>query len=461
MTSAVRPRNLALVGLVVAGLALAGAAATGGFGDDTTPGTADAAPAAVDADDANDADERDGVVVETYQRSFDRELATGELDLRVDRGHVQVHAWDEAAYEVQVLRDEVPEDRVSDHGTEVEFDDATEDDHLALSLVAQRSGTYSAEAGQDGVRSGEDVDLLVVAHVPADVTYEEALACSGEAPPLSTVLDPVEDVLETGEDEDHDRCVETAEVSPRGQIVASSAEDDRGRVDNRSGLWGLEGETAMVTVRDSDVHLADASFGTAHLLTRNGDAAAEQSRADDLVLATRNGDATATDVTAESASLHSRNGDLDARADANEVSAASRNGDVDVHGAFADAEVSSRNGDVELTATELNSGSLTADTRNGHVDVHLPDQPDTGYEATGESRSGDVEIRLEDAEQVGTASDEEREDREHARTNGYEEKATQVDVDATSRNGDVTVLEEGAGPSEDVDEAPASALALD
>jgi Putative adhesin len=134
-------------------------------------------------------------------------------------------------------------------------------------------------------------------------------------------------------------------------------------------------------------------------------------------------------------------------------------GDVAIARLLAgNVSVRSTTGDVTLTAVDL-AGNLTAGTTTGDLDVDLasvqtchldlrsrtgdvtldaPPRADVGYDATADSTTGDVTVHAgaTELDERGTGHSG---GHEHARTQGFAQKPTQVVVDATATTGDVTL----------------------
>lgn len=484
-------RTLILVGLAAVTFALGAAAVSGSMASDdgqdatapeeTEPAEPTSAPASeVDVEDAQEDEDEElprehpGVPVETFEADLSEDLETGQLDLRVDHGHALVIGWDEPAYKVMVLQDEVPEDRIGDHETEVEFEDASNDQHLDLSVVAERSSPHSTQVNpQEGsAMHGDDVQLAIVAYVPKDIAYESVYACSGQDNFLNEAfhqLGELAGVSRSG----HEACLPAPETPQAlGHVtIMNQDSEDRERVERVSGMENLEGEDALFDMRTGTIVLSDVTLENVTAVTRYGDASLERAEADNLALDTRHGEILADDIDASTVALETRYGNVNATAlaaedlfvetrhgnvnvdtDAQAASLNTRHGQASVTGTVADLVVETRHGDIHLAPNQVRTGAIETITRHGTVTAELPEDPGTGYNVLGQSDNGDVTIELEDAEIV--ASDEDAGE-EHVRTSGFDDKAVQVTMTSETRNGDVFIVEgemDALDQEEDVDE---------
>lgn len=511
-------KTLILVGIAAVALALGAAAVSGAIGNDGEPTQANApqddpdAPSQVPLseapDDGEETDEEDlprdhpGVLLDTFESDVPEDLETGELNLRVDQGHVQVIGWDQPAYKVMVLQDEVPENRIHDHETNIEFDDASTSDHFDLTVLVDRESPHNLQANSDGkLMHGDDIHVQIVAYVPDTLHYETIHACSGQGTFLHDAFQELGELVDARSG--YEACM-PASGNPggSGSIHVSGPSDEREIVERASSLENLQGDTARLDMRYSSIGLDDLTVENVTATTRYGPMDAQAIDAENLALATRYGpieiaDSQATntaietrdgnitaDLQSENAALETRYGTIDAVLDADQAALATRDGNVHVTGtvetltaearygtieATLDAEqahlatrdgdvtltgaaenitAETRYGDVVLTLEEARTGSIETSARDGAITVELPRGSNIGYDVKGTSDQGDVIIDLEDAQTL--SSQDEDEDTEHARTNGFDNKPIQVVMNSETRYGDIHIAQ---GPIETPDEA--------
>lgn len=459
-------KTLLLVAISAVALALGAAAVTGAIGDSDdeqaplTLGSDDeqdqGAPAPNDAPQDEDEDatapgEHAGILVEEHERE-DLEAQTGNLDLRVDHGHVQVIAWDKPAYHVQILQDEAPDDRIEDYETEVTFEESLDDEHLDLRVIAERTGTHNI-AVSDGVESGDDVRLAIVAYVPQSLAYDTVYTCSGQEGYLTEAASQIPMISTEADGADCVPPSQTPETGGQVSIYAGS-DDDLERVQALSTVQGIEAETIAQSFRYGDIQLADLDAADVYTTTRHGSINATSLNADAMHLTTRHGDVHLDDATVETLFAETRHGDIHADATTEEAHLVTRHGDITATGTITDLVLHTRHGDIELIPSQVNTGTIDTTTRHGSISIALPHAADTGYSAKGQSDYGDVAIALEDMDIV-ESSDEDG-SYKHAQTQGFEDKTVQVDLVSETRHGDVTVVEGDeipTTPEEDEDEA--------
>ncbi len=447
-------KTLITLAITAIALALGAAAVAGTIGDedktdplqteDNAPGqsapASDPSPANEDGQDTSDEEPSapSGILIDEHEASVSEDIQTGTLDLRVDHGHVQVIGWDKPAYHVMILKDETPEHRIEDYETDVTFSERTNDQHLDLHVIAERSGTHSIDAS-DGIQTGDDVRLAIIAYVPDSIEYDVVYACSGQNDHISEAASNIPSIFT--DSEDREGCVpasETPEIPAQFRIQASG-DEDRERVDRFNTVTGIHAETIIQSLRFGDIHLSHIDAEDIFAMTRHGDVTVEDARAQDVIVQTRHGDVTVEAATANLLSAETRHGNIQADADTEQSHLTTRHGNINAAGSIADLLAQTRHGDIELTPTEVHDGQIVTETRHGSITLIVPDQPDTGYSAKGISDYGTVTINLQDMETV--QSSDEDESYKHAETRGYDDKAVQFEITSQTRHGDIHILE--------------------
>ncbi len=376
--------------------------------------------------------------VETFEKTFETNLTTGELDLRIDRGEVRVEAWEKNAYEVRVLQ--TPTD---DDATEVTFEDASEGSHLNLSVVVDRNEQPSVHA--PGVDEGaSNVERAIVAYVPAHVAYERVYTCEGEAGPAS---EPVHDALDqapvVGEDiESGATCVPGDTEADAGFSVYLMDSGNASKLNVTGGVIGLHGSTLTMLFDNGDAHVDGIDFETVTAETDNGDIEGASVVAERFDAETDNGD---VDLEGDLGVVEAQtdNGDVGLAGTMDRVTADTDNGEVTVTGTVSEVQATSDNGDITLQLTPESSGQLDLTSDNGRVAVTVPETSQHGYDVTARTDNGDITIDLEEAEAAGAGEDDEEDehggDEVHARTSGYEDRAIKLEMSIATDNGDVWV----------------------
>lgn len=373
----------------------------------------------------------DGPVLERFTGDRAEAPSTGTLDLRLDRGPIRVVAWDQPGYEVLVLQENASEDQaVHDHATNVDFQDASSGDTLDLSLVVDRDGTYAVGAeSQAGSTEDPHRKRAVIAFVPADTSYGDVLACSGQEWAFE---DDWEEAWGTPDWPwgDHRRvdadegCVATDEEPPVGVHLDVKRDDDD---EERSwsfttGADGLTGTTLTVADSYGDLELADVSFDEVSALAGHGSIAAQSLATSNGTLATEYGDVVVQD--AEGADLNAFSG----------------------------------HGDAAVEFTPDDDGRLSLVTEYGDLAAQVATPSPPAYDVLAGTDHGEINVSLQDTTVETTDHDDNRswqdpetytgwleedgyEKTAEGQTNRYDGAATQTEVRAFTESGDVVVTD--------------------
>lgn len=198
-----------------------------------------------------------------------------------------------------------------------------------------------------------------------------------------------------------------------------------------------EGDAFVSQTRDGDTTLQEVTMAAFVSETRDGDITYQDATGDAFVSETRDGETTLQGVIMAAFVSEARDGDIiyeDATGDAFALEA--RDGDITLAVGAVDADVGTRDGEVFAEVTPSASGTFTFQTRDGPIEVLVPEGPAHGYEATAESDDGSVSIDLEDGEATNDSAT--------ARfvTTGFGDRSIQTILDATNRDAHIRI-----GPS--------------
>lgn len=400
-----------------------------------------------------------GEVIREETGAFDEEVTDGTLDLRVDRGAVRVIGWDKPEYRVVVVEEPHEGAEASDYETIVEFEDRSSGSTLDLKVIADRQGTHRVQQDGDGVRTGEHVDLAIVAWVPASADYIKVRACSGQDSFWNGAIETVDEALgEVAEvrSSEHD-CVPAEDTpSTMGQISINDDGNSTG-LNVTSGVVGLHGDLLRAFTSYGTIEAEQVDFETIQLESDYGgielvDAAAEKTEAH-----TEYGAITAQNLETSDLDLASDYGDVEVDGTAEDAEIHTEYGDILLTGAFDTLDVATDYGAVRGDLDIQASGAYEIATEYGDVELSVPAQDAIGYDVQASTEYGDVEVDLEDASRQGESQDDEEDDGEsaHVRTAGYDDRAIQVEMDITTDYGDVDVGHEILDLEEDDDEQDA------
>lgn len=382
--------------------------------------------------------------VDTFTGEVPADVTAGNLDLRIDRGAVQVVGWAQDAYKLEV-RESGADGSLSQGETDTEFQETVENGTVSLSLVVDHREPASTEVRAAGESAGDNGERAIVAYVPQRLTYEQVHACEGESASATDV-----DLVSADGDE---ACVETDHpTAVHGTITAHGGDDG---LEVGWGLQSLEGEQATLEADDGEVALDQLDFGAVEVTTDNGDVRGGNLTVADLAVATDNG-AIDLDVDADEARLATDNGKIVAKGAIASLEATSDNGQIDVSSSVLhNGSIATDNGAIEVFAHPSASGELTLTSQNGPVDAVLGHAETVGYAAEGWTENGEVDITLADEQGEGEAPAPEEhryDDHESAKSAGYEDKPVQLAITAHSENGNVEINEENVMTTEGYEE---------
>lgn len=404
-----------------------------------------------------------GEIIAEEEGSFEAVPETGSLDLRIDRGMVRVIGWDKPAYHVLAIQEPSSNNGTSDYETNVEIQVDDSEDRLDITATLDREGTYSVSASAGSLQMGESHrDTALVAYVPAGTSYEEIFACEGQA--HNSAWDDAAETLPYVEQENETECLPAEDSPTMGGQISINANQQRS-LNVTTGAQALTGETFTLVVEHSDIELSELDVDELNLETDHGDVAARDITADEAQVRTDHGDLLATGWDAETLALESDHGDVALNGTVSQAEVTTDHGDLLLKGDYDKATISTDHGDVLAAATieqgsittdhgdialrldPQASGELSLDTDHGDVLVQVPTGPALGYDVTAKTDHGEVAINLTDARTTSTAGEDEddHDDGEivHARTNGFENRPTQVTMTTTSDHGDILVTDDG------------------
>lgn len=395
---------------------------------------------------ADEGQAAEGQTLETFEGELAQEITRANLDLRIDRGTVDVVGWEKDSYKIEVLQEADAGSTTGDRETEVTFDETTDGDTVTLETVVDRQGVAGPTANVNGQQVGDDQpDRAIVAHVPARLTYETIHACEGQGYQAPNGSLPVHVGSE-------DECVPASDASQIGGGIHVNHRSEEG-LNITWGVAGLEGDGIDLEVDDGHVELAELDFETIGIETDNGAIEGDNVTVTTLELETDNGQID-LGVDAVEADVETDNGQVDLVGAIESLDAETDNGQVHVESpVLSDGSIVTDNGAIEVALEPTRSGDLTLATDNGAIDAYLAHADDVGYRAQGVSDNGDVQIALVDEQGTDDGLSEEDEydsgDREVAQTSGYEDKAIQLSIQAESNNGSIDVLEDTASQDDE------------
>lgn len=116
------------------------------------------------------------------------------------------------------------------------------------------------------------------------------------------------------------------------------------------------------------------------------------------------------------------------------VKAIAKNGSVHLLSAVESASLESKNGSVRCLVKPQGKGRLNAHSYNGSVTIELPDATDIGYRLEAETVHGSVHAHL-----TGFVANESGKRRLLGQTEDFDQRAKQLDIRASTKNGSVNV----------------------
>lgn len=387
----------------------------------------------------------DAEVVKTYEKEYETQLKTGELDLRIDRGSVRVIGWSNNSVKVKVLQTKTSDDR-----TEVQITDETEGSHLNLSVLVDRNRQHGISVDAGPVDQGEEpVDKAIIAYVPESVSYDKVHACEGEQWFLSKAYHDVADrVPGMDDEEDADVCV-PADTRPEGHgTIQIGSSEDRKHLNVTWGAIGLHGKALEMRIDYGNADLEALDFQTIDLKTDYGNVDGLQLSAETLDVTSDYGDIS-LNGTFGTVNAVTDYGDLTIRGSVSKADVTTDYGQVTVSGQLSEGSFVSDYGDVTLQLTPQTSGQIEVTTDYGDVAVTVPDAQRYGYDVSAATDYGDIMIGLDDARSVSSdqgdeGGEEEHDDGEqaHVRTNGYQDRTVTIQMGITTDYGDVWVTDD-------------------
>ncbi len=380
----------------------------------------------------------EGEVLETYEQSFSQPVETGALDLRIDRGAVRVVGWAQDAYKVVVLQEPTQGAEANDFEVQATFDDASQGDHLDLTLTVVQKGTVGVgtQVNDQGTQDPTP-EVAIVALVPSSASYEEVQVCSGHLWALEERFEEVDwwpfdedavnvDEICTGHDD-------TASASVNvGHVRVMSGEHPEG-LNVTFGVENLEGEALELYAEHQDVHVAGLNFAQAAFLLESGDVHGSHLAGSNHTVLTEYGDVSLGNV------------------------------------AVADLRAWSNSGDVTVDLVPRTTGTVDLLSEHGEIVVEVMRRGVVGVEMDAGTDYGDIVVQLTDAkverneEAEGNwqdpgywtgwlQDDGSYEHKATAETRGFDGDPVHLTLQAFTDSGDILVTDGSAPAMDDPDE---------
>lgn len=410
---------------------------------------------------------RGGEEIDSFSGEVSEDVTKAVLDLRIDRGAIELVGWEEERYEIAVIQEET--EGSSNGETNVEFTDEVDGDTLSIELIVDREGDTGPTIHAGGQTMGEDPDRAIVAFVPQRLNYEDIYACEGEDHDTSAA--GVTLFSSRG-------CVEGSGGAFSGGSISVNANQSDG-LDVEFALANLDGEHAELAALNNAITTSQLSFETLKATTNNGAIDSENVSAETATFKSNNGAIHGEDMSTEGLTVKTNNGAIDVDAEAEEALVETNNGAVELSGpiqildaesnngkivvaspVLSEGQIETNNGKIDLTLTPASSGGLDLASNNGAINVHLGHEEDVGYAVHGQTDNGHVEIDLVDQEEETTESDEHDQYRSgeeaSAKTENYEDHPIQLAIEAASSNGGIEVTEQMADGSDEAESSQSS-----
>lgn len=381
----------------------------------------------------------EGKVLKEWTKSFDGAPSTGNLDLRIDHGPVKVVGWDKPKYHIMVLQGKDKGQKAHDYETKVSFSDQGGSDAINVKLTVDRDGTYGVGV-ESAAGSTEDPHRkrAIVAFVPAETSYEEVNACSGQEHQFENAW---EDTWGSApwpwaqNEVKVDVACMKSDSSPDAAVHADLRMENNESEEEEDHPFGIEASGA------SNI---DAS--TLTLASSYGDLKLQNVGASDMLVLAEHGSIGARGLSADNASLVTGYGDVAVR---------------DAHG--ADLFAASSSGDVAVDFTPTGDGTLALLSDYGEVLTRVTPPGQVGYDIRTGTDYGDLTIAVSNTsvEKQSRQDNESWQDPSHwtgiFQENGYEKTATgtsaswdgaavQTEIRAFTESGDVAVTDGSQGP---------------
>jgi hypothetical protein len=155
----------------------------------------------------------------------------------------------------------------------------------------------------------------------------------------------------------------------------------------------------------------------------------------DLDIQTTNGGIKMEDLTGSMLTLSTTNGDVAFDGvEADTISASTTNGRISGSVQAADMTADTTNGVISLSLPCTRTGSYGLETTNGNVDVTVVPSGDVGFDLDASTSSGGATLDLS-----GLTYETSTSRHKVAHTEGYETKPVQIEIDASTTNGNVSV----------------------
>ena len=155
----------------------------------------------------------------------------------------------------------------------------------------------------------------------------------------------------------------------------------------------------------------------------------------DLDLITVNGNIETSNIAGGDLSLHSTNGEVSFdHVYAPKIAISTTNGRIRGYVEAGTMTATTTNGQIDLTLPSTRSGSYTLSTTNGDINVNVDPSENTGFDIDLRTTTGGVTIDIE-----GLTYDTDTTKHKSAQSIGFASKTIQIEVDASTTIGSVTV----------------------
>ena len=155
----------------------------------------------------------------------------------------------------------------------------------------------------------------------------------------------------------------------------------------------------------------------------------------DLDLITTNGNIETSNIAGGDLSLQSTNGEVAFdHVYAPKITSSTTNGRIRGYVEAGTLTATTTNGQIDLTLPSTRSGSYTLSATNGDIEVNVDPSENTGFDINLKTTIGGTTVDIE-----GLTYDTDTAKHKSAQSTGYSSKTIQIEVDASTTNGSVTV----------------------
>jgi hypothetical protein len=178
----------------------------------------------------------------------------------------------------------------------------------------------------------------------------------------------------------------------------------------------LKGSTLISETKNGRITLSNLPYRTVQCLTSNGKLDLRKVDCEDAEIRTSNGRINLDDVSTKT------------------LEASTTNGEIEGTLRSVDSRLTTSNGHIGFSLPCEESGKYYLSTSNGNIRLEVPDLPQVGYDLDLSTSMSAVRVDLEDLEYS-----RHRRTRKVARTTGFDDRETQVVIDAHTSMGGIRV----------------------